>query len=78
MSEHHPLVEEVPEFRDRIHHMKMENAHFKKLFDEYHEVDKELYRMEENIEPASDVAMEDLKKHRLALKDQLYAMLKAD
>lgn len=78
MSEHHPLVEEFPEFRDRIHHMKMENAHFKKLFDEYHEVDKELYRMEENIEPASDVAMEDLKKHRLALKDQLYAMLKAD
>jgi uncharacterized protein YdcH (DUF465 family) len=78
MSEHHPLVEEFPEYRDRIHQLKLENAHFRKLMDEYHEVDKEVYRMEENIEPASDAAMEDMKKRRLALKDEIFAMLQAD
>jgi uncharacterized protein YdcH (DUF465 family) len=76
--EHHPLLKEFPEYHDRIHQLKMENAHFKKLFDEYHEVDKEVYRMDENIEPVSDDVMEELKKRRLALKDELYAMLKGD
>lgn len=76
--EHHPLLKEFPEYHDRIHQLKMENAHFKRLFEEYHEVDREVYRMDENIEPVSDDVMEDMKKRRLALKDELYAMLKAD
>jgi len=76
--EHHPLLNEFPEYRDRIHQLKMDNAHFKKLFEEYHEVDKEVYRMDENIEPSTDEAMEEMKKRRLALKDELYGMLKAD
>jgi uncharacterized protein YdcH (DUF465 family) len=76
--EHHPLLKEFPEFHDRIHQLKMENAHFKRLFEEYHEVDREVYRMDENIEPVSDEVMEEMKKRRLALKDELYGMLKAD
>ena len=73
--EHHPLIDELPEHRDRIHTLKAEDAHFRRLFDEYHEVDKTIYRMDENIEPASDETMEKLKVHRLALKDQLLSML---
>ena len=76
--EHHPLLSEFPEYRDRIHQLKMDNAHFKKLFEEYHEVDKEVFRMDENIEPTTDEGMEEMKKRRLALKDELYGMLKAD
>lgn len=75
--EHHPLLKEFPEYHDRIHQLKMENEHFKRLFEEYHEVDREVYRMDENIEPTTDEAMEDMKKRRLALKDELYGMLKA-
>ena len=52
--EHHPLLKEFPEYHDRIHELKVSDAHFKKLFDEYHEVDREVYRMDENIEPVSD------------------------
>lgn len=73
--EHHPLISEFPEHRERIHELKADDAHFRKLFDEYHEVDREIYRMDEDIEPASDQAMEKLKVHRLALKDELLAML---
>lgn len=75
--EHHPLLAEFPEHHDLIHRLKTENAHFRRLFDEYHEVDKAVYRMDENIEPASDDTMEALKQRRLALKDELFAMLKA-
>lgn len=73
--EHHPLISEFPEHRERIHELKSTDAHFRRLFDEYHEVDRTVYRMDENIEPASDQTMEQLKVHRLALKDQLLAIL---
>lgn len=75
-SEHHALTNEFPEFRDKIHDMKMSDEHFQKLFDEYHKLDREVYRVEYDIEPRSDTALEELKKRRLALKDELYNILK--
>ncbi|MBM4054556.1 MAG: DUF465 domain-containing protein [Planctomycetes bacterium] len=74
-SEHHDLVHEFPEFREKIHDLKLSDHHFKKLFDEYHKLDREVYRVEYNIEPRSDTALEDLKKRRLAIKDELYHIL---
>jgi len=32
--EKHSLLNEFPEFSEKIHKMKIENAHFRKLFDE--------------------------------------------
>jgi uncharacterized protein YdcH (DUF465 family) len=75
-SEHHDLIHEFPEYREEIHKLKMTNEHFKKLFDDYHKLDREVYRVEYNIEPKSDKDMEDLKKKRLALKDEIFKMLK--
>ncbi len=75
-GEHHDLVHEFPEFREKIHTLKMTNEHFKHLFDEYHKIDRETYRVEYNIEPRNDCALEDLKKRRLGLKDQLFQILK--
>jgi uncharacterized protein YdcH (DUF465 family) len=74
--EHHPLISEFPEYRERIHMLKVEDAHFRKLFEAYGEVDKTVYRMDENIEPASDETMETLKRRRLQLKDELLALLR--
>lgn len=73
--EHHPLLNELPEHKDKIHELKLENAHFRKLFDEYHEVDKKVYRIESGEELASNEITEDLKKIRLSLKDELYSMI---
>lgn len=75
--EHHPLIAEFPEYKDQIHELKTHDAHFRKLFDEYHEIDKAVYRMDENIDPRSDEEMEKAKYQRLHLKDQLLSMLKA-
>jgi len=74
----HDLVHEFPEYKDRIHALKTGNAHFAKLFEEYHEVNREVLRIEQDIEPVSDEYAEGMKKKRLLLKDQLYAMLKQD
>lgn len=55
----------------------MSDNHFSRLFDEYHTVDHEVVRIEEGVENTSDDYLEELKKKRLSLKDQLFAMLKA-
>ncbi|MEE4245989.1 MAG: YdcH family protein [Kangiellaceae bacterium] len=73
----HSLAKELPEYKDKIHDLKMNNAHFAKLFDEYHDVDNEVIRIEEGVENTSDEYLEGLKKNRLNLKDQLFSMLKA-
>jgi uncharacterized protein YdcH (DUF465 family) len=75
-GEHHDLVHELPEYKDKIHEMKTSNAHFAKLFGEYDEVDHEIRRIEQEIETPSDEYTEELKKKRLLLKDELFAMLK--
>ena len=75
---HHDIGRELPEYRDRIHSLKTSNAHFARLFDEYHELDKQVARIEQEIEPTSDDHAEELKKRRLKLKDELFAMLRAE
>jgi len=75
--EKHDLIHEFPEHKDTIHTLKMENAHFSRLFDEYHDIDHEIHRLEQGVENASDSYVEDKKKQRLLLKDKLYNMIKA-
>ena len=78
MIEKHDLLHELPEHRERIHQLKLENDHFAKLFAQYHEHDHEVRRMEMGIETVCDETMEDAKKKRLHLKDQLYQMILAE
>lgn len=75
-GEHHRLAEEFPEYRDRIHDLKDRDAEFAQLYDEYIRVDKEIYRIEEQIETPSDDYTEELKKKRVVIKDRLYEILK--
>ena len=72
----HELAEEFPEKVDAIHALKTENAHFRKLFDEYHTVNAQIHRVETNVEPISRFAEENLRKTRLRLKDEIAAILR--
>ena len=74
-GEKHELINELPEFKERILELRAADAHFRKLYDEYHALDDEVLRMEEGIETPSDEVLEELKKKRLYLKDQLFNML---
>ncbi len=76
LTEKHDLVHELPEHREAIHNLKMTNNHFARLFEEYHEVDHEIHRIETGVENTSDDYLEGRKKRRLYLKDELYRMIK--
>ncbi len=71
----HELVNEFPDKSDRIHELRLSDAHFAKLTDEYHVINREIHRGETNVEPMDDVHLEDLKKKRLALLDELTGFL---
>lgn len=73
--EHHDLVHDFPEYRDQIHALKLKDNHFANLFEEYNKVDREVRRIEQEIETPSDAYTEEMKKKRVKLKDELYAIL---
>lgn len=78
MSEgRHDLAHEFPEYKERIHALKIsEDAHVSDLFSAWHHVAKELHAIEAGTETPGDVYVEDLKKRRLKLKDEIYEILK--
>ena len=75
--EHHDLHSDFPNLVEEIHALKVANHHFSRLFDEYHHVTKEVERLEEEDIPVDDFTIEDLKKKRVRLKDDLYHMIVA-
>lgn len=73
--EHHDLAHEFPELKEQIHVLKTQDAHFHKQFERYDTVTKDIERLEKEEMPVSDPTLEEKKKERLALKDELYKML---
>ncbi len=75
--EPHDLDHEFPELHEAILRLKDENPEFARVCADYDRVDREVHMLEEQDVPVSDVAFEDLKKQRVKLKDELYAMLRS-
>ncbi|MEY4891101.1 MAG: hypothetical protein RIQ75_2231 [Pseudomonadota bacterium] len=69
------LRDEFPEAVDVLHQLKIHDAHFAKLADTYHDLNREIHRIESDLEPASDARAEALKKQRLALLDDISAIV---
>ena len=76
LNEKHDLIHDLPEYREAILSLKSSDLHFARLFDEYHDVDDEVLRIETGIENTSDEYLDTRKKVRLHLKDELYQMIK--
>jgi uncharacterized protein YdcH (DUF465 family) len=67
----HELAEEFPDKVERIHELKLADAHFARLIDEYHSINRDVHRAETNVEPTDDLHMNEMRKTRLALKDEI-------
>ena len=68
-----------PEYRDLITKLKHTDQNFTRIFDKHNELDQKIINMSAHIEPGSEDLIEQLKKEKLQLKDQLFAILqKAD
>jgi hypothetical protein len=73
----HELAEEFPEHVGKIRELKASNAHFARLADAYHEVNRAIHRSEAEVEPLSDGTETAMRRQRMTLKDEIYAMLTA-
>lgn len=73
--EHHDLAHEFPEFKETIHELKMNNAHFRKLFDEYHALTREVENMQTEATPVATSTEESAKLRRVHLKDELFKLI---
>ena len=71
----HELAEEFPDQTERLHELKLNNAHFAKLADEYHHINREIHRIESGVETPSDTYVTDIRKKRMLLKDEISSML---
>ena len=63
------------EYRDIISKLKVENAHFAKIFEKHNEIDDKVTNVEEGREHLDQFELEKLKKEKLHLKDAAYAMI---
>lgn len=66
----------LPEYRDLIAQLRQSDNHFTRLFDEHNALDEDINRlMKDPVAAARDLEIEEMKKKKLALKDQIYAYL---
>ncbi len=71
----HELHEEFPDHAEKITELKSSDAHFAKLMDDYHEINRAVHRAESNVEPTEELHEVEMRKKRAHLKDELYRML---
>lgn len=71
----HEIADEFPDSAEKIHNLKISNAHFARLANEYHELNCEIHRHETGVEPVSHTYETELCKKRMLLKDDIAAML---
>lgn len=73
--EKHDLLHEFPEYQSKIHELKLQDSHFKKLFEEYDEIEHEIRRLNSGVELASDAIMHAKKAKLLHIKDAIFTIL---
>ncbi len=73
----HELAEEFPHSIELMHRLKLENAHFARLAEEYHAVNRAIHRAETLVEPVADERETEMRRSRMQLKDEISRMLNA-
>ena len=75
--DHHDLYTEFPDMRQAIDALKQSHAQFSRMFAQYTRLTGKVEDLEEHDMPVADFTLEDMKKHRVKLKDHLYELLLA-
>lgn len=71
----HELAEEFPDKTEMMTQLKQTDAHFARLADEYHKINRTVHRAETNVEPMEELAEVELRKKRALLKDEIWSIL---
>lgn len=67
----HTLAEEFPGEAETIHKLKVSNANFARLLEEYDDVNDQVHLAETNVKPIENFEEEKLRKRRLQIKDAI-------
>lgn len=65
-----------PEYRELITQLKTSDAHFVSLYQQHNTLDQRIKRMVSRTDPSTPEEIETLKKEKLHLKDEIFALLK--
>jgi uncharacterized protein len=71
----HELPEEFPDEIALMARLAQDNYLFKRLASRYDDVNRQIHRIESEEQPVADAVLEQLKKERLKLKDEIAHML---
>jgi uncharacterized protein YdcH (DUF465 family) len=63
------------EYKEIISKLKVENPHFAKIFEKHNELDDKIQKAESGEIPLDTLELDKLKREKLALKDEAYAMI---
>jgi uncharacterized protein YdcH (DUF465 family) len=67
----HELPEAFPDKIEIIERLQASDADFARLAERYHALNAEIVLAESNVEPTSDLRLEDMKKRRLMMLDEI-------
>ena len=73
----HTLQEEFPGEAQKMTELKVGNAHFAKLLQDYDEVNDKVHRAETRLDLITEEEEEGLRRQRSRLKDEIARMLRA-
>jgi len=71
----HDLAHEFPHLIGKMRSMKLSSSRFLHLFNDYDQVNNGITKIEQDGSAIADDALENMKKQRLKLKDDIYHML---
>lgn len=71
----HELAEDFPGQAELISQLKQQDPHFARLAEAYHDLNRQVHRAETTVEPVEELTEVELRKKRMALKDEIAAIL---
>jgi uncharacterized protein YdcH (DUF465 family) len=71
----HDLHALFPDHRPALHALKLGSANFRKLTEEHHDLQSQIQRVEACLAAVPDDELEELKKKRLFVLDEIAALI---
>ncbi len=78
LGETHDILHEFPNLEETIKNLRNSDATFAGLMERHDKLDSEIRNLEELNQPIDDFDMEEMKKTRALLKDEIYQYLRAN
>ena len=72
----HSLADEFPDHLNTLATLRATDAHFARLSDKYHEVNRALHRVETLVEPVSAETERVMRRNRMSLKDEIWQLMR--